>query len=543
MANESLGNAKKAKNDEFYTVYDYIQKEMNAYLEYDPDVFRGKTVLLPCDDPEWSNFTKYFAQNFEILGLKKLISTSYSNEAKNKYRPADAQVPYQLTLFDMESPLFDENLNKVRGKIYTLSRDSNLSGKVDINDLEWEYLEGDGDFRSEEVRALRDEADIIVTNPPFSLFREFIAWVMEAGKKVVVIGNQNAITYKEIFPLLKDNKLWIGATNNGQDMVFEVPEGADVDPRDRLKAEKLGYKGNYTRLGNACWFTNLDHGRRHQPLALMTMADNLKFSKHKQIREHGYLRYDNYDAIEVPFVDAIPSDYIADMGVPITYLDKHNPEQFEIVKFRKGDDNKDLAYTIDCSQSINVERERERETDHTLLQNHYQKEVVTELWASQSRLSNASTLTNLKLSEQQKARERDSQQVCGIQQAELHNHSSEENADTRDSLSDTKCNGVMGVPITFLFQHCLEQFEIVGITLGNTVEYKMTKIYNNAVQHNKDGTSQSGSKVNTRAAIIVDKKPNDTVYYTAENANGYLISVYPRILIRKRIDYENNIAD
>ena len=147
---------------------------------------------------------------------------------------------------------------------------------------------------------------VIVTNPPFSLFREFVAWVMEAGKKIVVIGNQNAITYKEIFPLLKENKLWIGATNNGQDMVFEVPEGAIVAPKDKEKAEKLGYKGNYTRLGNACWFTNIDHGRRHQPLSLMTMADNLKYSKHKQIREQGYLKYDNYDAIEVPFVDAIP---------------------------------------------------------------------------------------------------------------------------------------------------------------------------------------------------------------------------------------------
>lgn len=348
MANESLGNAKKVKNDEFYTVYEYIQKEMNAYLEYNPDVFRDKTVLLPCDDPEWSNFTRYFAQNFEMLGLKKLISTSYSNEAKNKSRPSELQVPYQLTLFDMESPQFDETLNRVRGKIYTLSRDNNNSGCVDIDDLQWEYLEGDGDFRSDEVKALRDEADIIVTNPPFSLFREFVAWVMEADKKVVVIGNQNAITYKEIFPLLKDNKLWIGATNNGQDMVFEVPEGADVDPRDKAKAEKLGYKGNYTRLGNACWFTNIDHGRRHQPLALMTMADNLKFSKHRQIRENGYLKYDNYDAIEVPFVDAIPSDYTADMGVPITYLDKHNPEQFEIIKFRKGNDDKDLAINGKC---------------------------------------------------------------------------------------------------------------------------------------------------------------------------------------------------
>lgn len=325
MANDSLSNAKNKKNDEFYTVYDYIQKEMNAYLEYDPDVFRGKTVLLPCDDPEWSNFTKFFAQNFETLGLKKLISTSFAADSK------PTEVPYQLTFFETESPEYDESKTKTHGKIFTLTRDSNKSGVIDIEDLEWHYLEGDGDFRSAEVCALRDEADIIVTNPPFSLFREFVAWAMETPKSIVVIGSQNAITYKEIFPLLKENKLWIGATNNGKDMVFEVPEGAEVAPKDREKAAKLGYVGNYTRLGNACWFTNINHGRRHQPMSLMTMADNLKFSKHKQIRENGYQKYDNYNAIEVPFTDAIPSDYDGVMGVPITFLDKYCPEQFEII--------------------------------------------------------------------------------------------------------------------------------------------------------------------------------------------------------------------
>lgn len=332
MANDSLSNAKNKKNDEFYTVYDYIQREMNAYLEYDPDVFRGKTVLLPCDDPEWSNFTRFFAQNFESLGLKKLISTSYAVDSKSaKYGYSDKDECHQLTIFEMMSPQYDESITRARGKIFTLTRDMNRSGAVDIDDLEWNYLEGDGDFRSDEVKALRDEADIIVTNPPFSLFKEFVAWVMEAGKSVVIIGSQNAIVYKEIFPLLKENKLWIGATNNGKDMVFEVPEGAEVAPKDREKAAKLGYVGNYTRLGNACWFTNINHGRRHQPLSLMTMAENMKFSKHKQIRENGYQKYDNYDAIEVPFNDAIPSDYEGVMGVPITFMDKYCPEQFEII--------------------------------------------------------------------------------------------------------------------------------------------------------------------------------------------------------------------
>lgn len=325
MANDNLYKAKNAKNDEFYTQYDYIQKEMNAYLEYNPDVFKGKTILLPCDDPEWSNFTKFFAQNFENFQLKKLISTSYAIESKT------IKEGYQLSLFEMESPQFDEDKTKTHGKIFTLTRDSNKSGNIDIDDLEWQYLEGDGDFRSEEVKALRNEADIIITNPPFSLFREFVAWIFEAEKDAIIIGSQNAITYKEIFPLIKENKFWLGATCNSEDMVFGVPEGAEVAPKDREKAAKLGYVGNYTRLGNSCWFTNIDHGRRHQPLSLMSMADNIKFSKHKEVRDSGYKKYDNYDAIEVPYTDSIPSDFDGVMGVPISFLPKYCPEQFEIV--------------------------------------------------------------------------------------------------------------------------------------------------------------------------------------------------------------------
>lgn len=339
MANASLGSAKSKKNDEFYTVFDYIQKEMNAYLEYDPNVFRDKIVLCPCDDPEWSNFTKYFAQNFETLGLKKLISTGYATECKEK----QYEQFHQMTIFELMSPQYDEKKSRAHGRIFTLERDSNKSGTIDIDDLQWHYLDGDGDFRSDEVKALRDEADIIVTNPPFSLFRDFVAWVMEANKQLVIIGNLNAITYKEIFPLMKDNKLWIGATNNGQDMVFEVPEGATISQSDREKAAKLGYKGNYTRLGNACWYTNIEHGRRHQPLSLMTMSDNLKFSRHKQLHETGYRKYDNYDAIDVPFIDAIPSDYDGIMGVPVTFLDKYNPDQFEIVG-RDGDLDLSVTY-------------------------------------------------------------------------------------------------------------------------------------------------------------------------------------------------------
>ena len=323
--NSNLRAADKAKNDEFYTQYADIEKEINAYIEYNPDVFRGKTVLLPCDDPEWSNFTKYFAQNFETLGLKKLISTSYAVESK-QYKEG-----YQLTLFEEQSPNFDENKTRKNGKIFVLDHDTNNSGRIDINDLEWHYLESDGDFRSNEVKALRNEADIIVTNPPFSLFREFLAWIVEADKQFVIIGNMNAITYKEVFPLIKENKMWIGATGFASDMVFAVPKGTEVPIAYKEKAEKLGYVGDYTRLGNSCWFTNIDHGRRHYPLPLMTMADNIKFSKHKEIKGKEYAHYDNYDAIEVPFTDAIPNDYEGIMGVPISFLDKYCPEQFEIL--------------------------------------------------------------------------------------------------------------------------------------------------------------------------------------------------------------------
>lgn len=327
MANNSLNDAKAAKKDEFYTMFYDIETEMEAYLDYNPNVFRDKTILLPCDDPEWSNFTKYFAQNFEALGLKKLISTSYAPESK-LYKEG-----VQLSFLETESPKFDKSKTNTHGKIFVLDKDVSGDGKINIDDLQWDYLEGDGDFRSDEVKRLRDEADIIITNPPFSLFREFFAWIRkeDENKKFAIIGNMNAITYKEIFPLIKDNKIWLGATGNGRDMVFAVPEGTVVDEKDKAKAARLGYVGNYTRLGNSCWLTNIEHGRRHQPLQLMTMADNIKYSKHKEIKGKGYSHYDNYDAIEIPFTDAIPSDYEEVMGVPISFLDKYCPEQFEIM--------------------------------------------------------------------------------------------------------------------------------------------------------------------------------------------------------------------
>jgi len=324
MANSNLSNAKNAKIDEFYTQYHDIEQEIAAYLEYNPDVFRGKTILLPCDDPEWSNFTKFFAQNFERFGLKKLISTSYAPDSKN-YKGK-----YQPTLFETRDPQFDEKKTILNGKIFTLSRDVSGDGKIDVNDLEWSYLNGDGDFRSKEIKKLRDESDIIITNPPFSLFREFLGWIVEANKQFLVIGNINSITYKETFPLIKENKMWLGVTNFNNGMYFRVP--SDFVYADSYKFERIQNGEKVNRVPGVCWFTNLDHGRRHQPLPLMTMADNFKFSRHKEIKGKSFYDcYDNYDAIEVPFADAIPSDYDGAMGVPITFLDKYSPEQFEIL--------------------------------------------------------------------------------------------------------------------------------------------------------------------------------------------------------------------
>jgi len=323
-----LTNAKKAKQDEFYTQYVDIQKEVEAYLEFGPDTFRGKVVYCNCDDPFESNFFKYFAANFNKLGLKKLVTTSYDG----------SPIAGQGTLF----PEYNEGNGK-RQKPKAIAvildhvKDEDGDGAANIDDVKLflkrnkaarTALKADdrypgGDFRSADCIALLKQADIVVTNPPFSLFKEYVAQLVEHGKKFLIIANKNAITYLEIFPLIKDNKLWMGVAAFSGGMWF-IAE----------------YKGKYektidgVKLINvpAIWFTNLDNGRRHQRLACMTMADNLRFSKHKEIKGKAeYDRYYNFDAIEVPFSDAIPGDYDGVMGVPISFLDKYNPDQFEIV--------------------------------------------------------------------------------------------------------------------------------------------------------------------------------------------------------------------
>ncbi|MBI2414372.1 DNA methyltransferase [candidate division WWE3 bacterium] len=328
FANKKLQLAKAAKNDEFYTQYFDIEKEVSAYIEYNPDIFRNKTILLPCDDPEWSNFTKYFAQNFERFGIKKLISTSYATKSKN-YKSS-----YQPTLFETNNPLYDANKTISNGKIFTLTKDNTSDGKVNIEDLEWHYLEGDGDFRSDELKKLRNEADIIITNPPFSLFREFLAWIVEAKKQFLLIGNLNAITYIEVFPLIKDNRVWLGNNYkiNGGAMFYEIPENiANLEQVREIRTNENGEKVFITRVQGVRWFTNLDHGRLHEFLSLMTEADIIKF-----VTKKPFEKYDNYNAIEVSTVKCIPCDYKGVMGVPVSFLDKYNPKQFEILGSNRG---------------------------------------------------------------------------------------------------------------------------------------------------------------------------------------------------------------
>lgn len=226
---------------------------------------------------------------------------------------------------EQSSPQFDAGKTRVNGKIYELHLDDIKNGKVNINDdLKWHYLKGDGDFRSDEVKRLRDEADIIVTNPPFSLFREFLAWVVEADKHFLIVGNQNAITYKEVFPLIKNNLIWLGyGFKGGAGHFINIYYEDYATATDRIEG--------MIRVSGVVWFTNIDHGRRHQPLQLMSMEDNRRYSKKVKGSETAYLKYDNYDAIEVPFTNAIPADYKGVMGVPISFLDKYCPEQFEII--------------------------------------------------------------------------------------------------------------------------------------------------------------------------------------------------------------------
>ena len=363
MANNNLTSAKKARNDEFYTQYEDIQKEVQAYIDYNPDVFRGKVVYLNCDDPYESNFFKFFANKFNTYGIKKLVATSYFN---SPVAGTELQVSLLPDMPDKEissvkksAPQTNKTTEngETKGRVIEITEvtDENGDGIYDLEDIKkiiqanggCKPLKGDddfppGDFRSKECVELLKQADIVVTNPPFSLFREYVAQLFEYDKKFLIIGNMNAITYKEIFPKIKENKMWLGVTGFNQGMFFFVPD--DFIHAKTYKFEKKGPDGRkINRVAGVCWFTNIDHGKRHQPLELMSMEQNKKFNNSIIKSELAYKKYDNYDAIEVPLVQAIPSDYDGAMGVPITFLDKYNPDQFEIIRFRHGNDEKDLA--------------------------------------------------------------------------------------------------------------------------------------------------------------------------------------------------------
>lgn len=329
MANTNLTSAQKAKNDEFYTQYSDVQKEIESYLEYDPDTFRNKVVYCNCDDPFESNFFRYFALNFNRLGLKQLITTSY--------KPSPIANTQLALVGDDKTIAPAKGRPKITANKLIINEvgDTDGDGAFNLSDIaeqlkanknnEWAPLEGDGDFQSPECIEMLKQSDIVVTNPPFSLFREYLKQLFDYDKKFIVIGNMNAITYKEIFPLIKDDKLWLGNGFHAGNAYFATP-----NVRSDFASGVYDVKTGLVKFRNCHWFTNLDHGRRHQPLSLMTMEDNLKFNK-KMKGKVFYDHYDNYDAIEVPFTDAIPSDYDGVMGVPISFLDKYSPEQFEIL--------------------------------------------------------------------------------------------------------------------------------------------------------------------------------------------------------------------
>ena len=354
--NSNLHNSSRNKQDEFYTQLSLVENEMKHYKQH----FRGKTILCNCDDPYESNFFKYFAMNFNSLQLKKLITTCYATSPvagdEFNYYAGDNR---HLSFIPLADTLSMQEQEKKRPYCVMITEvtDENGDGRIDLSDVEYLMrnkkntmilLDGDGDFRSSECIQLLEEADFVVTNPPFSLFREYIALLEEYQKKYIIIGNMNAVTYKEIFPMIAENRLWLGY-NSGH-FWFKVPDSYEIKKTD-FKIDETGQK--WRRMGNICWFTNVDIEKRHEDMVLFrTYSPEL------------YPTYDNYDAINVDRTADIPCDYYGVMGVPITFLDKYNPDQFEIVAFRKGDDGKDLVYSFtNCSKNFKVYRERERERE------------------------------------------------------------------------------------------------------------------------------------------------------------------------------------
>ncbi len=381
--NENLHKAKEAKKDEFYTQYEDIQNEINHFEHH----FQGKTVLCNCDDPFESNFCKFFLRNFNYLKLKRLICTSYSTS------PVIGQ---QLTLFDW----MNEPVQRGNGYVMDITEVPMANGRgvsdADIDSLlrskkrGVKKLKGDGDFRSDECIGYLKQADIVVTNPPFSLFREYVAQLIEYNKSFLIIGSKNAITYKEIFPLIKNNQMWLGPAFNRGNAFFKVP-------KDNLRDYANGVydaESGLVKFRNVGWYTNLDFQARHEELILY---------KKYYGNEEEYPKYDNYDAINVDKTADIPCDYFEKMGVPITYLDKHNPEQFDLISAdfdvanpvdlgngKRGTGRfylENLQKTLDTSNEIDdtlTDRQTDRQTAAQIIQqNCYQTQGVVVLWVYQ----------------------------------------------------------------------------------------------------------------------------------------------------------------
>ncbi|MBE6528245.1 MAG: modification methylase [Thermoplasmata archaeon] len=393
MANTDLNNANKAKKDEFYTQLEDIEKEMKNYKEF----FKGKVVFCNCDDPYESNFFKYFAMNFNHLGLKKLIATCYVKSTI---------AGKQLTLDDVLSGRKKQPSEEEKKRPYKLEinevADLDGDGAVGLSDVELliknsentlSFLEGDGDFRSQESINILKQSDVVVTNPPFSLFREFVLQLFEYQKSFIILGNMNAITYKEIFPLIKDNKMWLGQSIHSGDREFRVPDDYPLNSATH-RTDEQGNK--YIRVKGVRWYTNVDYSERHEELVL-----------YKKYTPEEYPKYDNYNAIDVGATSDIPADYNGLMGVPKSFIDKYNPDQFEIMGQGSG-----------------------------------REEFDKEAWP--------------------------------------------------------------------------------------TIKYE------NPIQHNKDGSTSNGSKLNTAAVFRYNEVPKDCIYYTADNAEGYLVIPYARIFIRRR---------
>lgn len=327
--NSNLHDSSRNKQDEFYTNLQLIEDELDNYRRH----FMGKRVLCNCDDPYESNFFKYFAMNFNSLQLKSLTATCY---AASPFAQMELDLSDGLSDGERRSDADVRPLRQPYKIVINEVSDMNGDGRIDLVDVEWlirnkrnvlTRLDGDGDFRSAECVALLDEADVVVTNPPFSLFREYMALLMGHKKQFLVVGNMNAVTYREIFPLIKANKVWLG--NKAGHFWFKVPSHYEEKATD-FKIDADGQK--WRRMGNICWFTNLDFPKRHERMLLW-----------KRYSPDSYPKYDNYNAIEVGRTDDIPVDWAGEIGVPITFMAQYNPEQFEIVRFRKGDDGRDLS--------------------------------------------------------------------------------------------------------------------------------------------------------------------------------------------------------